>query len=101
MATPDRILEIQGLLHQLKMLTRDIGDDISVEETVSLGREMWKLVDIAQKAASLCKDHLREVAPSQPGHYEFSGFGHTYGLVIVPNPTPDHPMPPRVSFRER
>jgi len=81
-----RILELRGLLHGLTDLTKDLGPETTVHEAVGVGRELWRVVDLAHKRLNVLKERLRDEVEDTPGKYRFAGPGSSEGLVQVPEP---------------
>ena len=84
----DRILEVRGLLHSLMALTRDIGPDTDLAEAIGMGRELWRMVELAHKRLNILKDRLRNEVDGIPGKHRFVGPDSAEGLVQVPETTP-------------
>jgi len=58
----ERTLELRGLLQRLKHLTRELRprpdeEPLTLEEMVGVGRELWRLIDMAQRALEIVYDH--------------------------------------------
>lgn len=88
----DRTLELRGLLQRLKHLTRELRpqpeEPMALEEMVGVGRELWRLIDMAQKALDVVKTRARKEVDSTPGRHEIHGPDGALCVVVVPEPAP-------------
>jgi len=90
MKTPasDRTLELRGLLQRLTILTNDLDGDITLEEVISVGRELWRLISAMTHAMEMCKERVRMEAGASPGHRTMHGHDRSICTVVNPEPIP-------------
>jgi len=81
-----RILELRGLLQQLRKLTRDVDAETPIVEAVGVGRELWRFIDAAGKVLDTVKDRARDYVDTTPGRHEIDGVDHAVCVVVVPTP---------------
>lgn len=84
----DRLLELRGLLHGLTVLTKDLGATTDVAEAVGVGRELWRIIELAHKRINVVKDRLRAEVGLNPGKHRIAGPDFAECLIQVPEPTP-------------
>ncbi len=92
-APANRTLELRGLLQRLRCLTRELRprpdeEPMALEEVVGVGRELWRLIDTAQKALEVVKTRARLEVDSTPGRHEIDGPDGALCVVVVPEAAP-------------
>jgi len=82
----ERVLELRGLLHRLTTLTRDLDYDTELTEFVGVGRELWRVIELAHKRLNVIKDRLRDEVDGTVGNHRFNGPDGAEAVVHVAEP---------------